>query len=224
MRAFFVTGAGTGVGKTHVAAQICRRARAMKLSALALKPVLSGYDPDDAADCDSVLLLKALGLQPTPDAVAAISPWRFKAPLSPDMAAAREGRAVPFPALLDFCRTRLRGAEDLLLIEGIGGAMVPLTETETVLDWMAALKLPAILVTGSYLGCLSHTLTAARAIEGRDVPIAVVAVSESEESPVPLAETVATLGRFLPAVPIVGFARDDNSDGAAVVATVLGLG
>src|SRR3546814_8137834 len=79
-----------------------------------------------------------------------MSPWRFRAPLSPDMAAAREGRTVPFDDLVDHCRDRLAAAAGPLLIEGVGGAMVPLDECHTVLDWMAALALPALLVSGTY--------------------------------------------------------------------------
>jgi len=85
--------------------------------------------------------------------------------------------------------------------------MVPLTGTETVLDWISALNVPALLVTGSYLGSLSHTLTAAGALRLRNIAIASVVVSESEENPVPLEETVETLGRFLGGVRVLALPR-----------------
>lgn len=223
MKAFFVTGAGTDVGKTFIAAALCRWARKAGLSVAALKPVVSGFDPENVAESDPVFLLAALGRPTTTAEIAAIAPWRFRAPLSPDMAAAREGRAIDFPALIEFCESRLKSSEDILLIEGVGGAMVPLTATHTVLDWMAALGLPAVLVSGSYLGCLSHTLTAASALRTAGIDIAAVTVSESEESPVPISETVATMTRFLGAIPVVAMTRGGDAAGEAALARVLGL-
>jgi dethiobiotin synthetase len=167
-----------------------------------LKPVISGFCEDDMADSDSAVLLRAIGRQPTPAAVKAMSPWRFAAPLSPDMAAAREGKTIDFDALVRFCRNAIHGGEKITLIEGIGGVMVPLTERHTVLDWIAALDIPALVVVGSYLGTLSHGLTAAQALRARNISIAGVVISESEDSPVPLAETAASLARFLPGVAI----------------------
>ncbi len=167
-----------------------------------LKPVISGYSEDDMEDSDSAVLRRALGRQPTPAAVAAMSPWRFAAPLSPDMAAAREEKTIDFDVLVRFCRDAIDGDDEITLIEGIGGVMVPLTESHTVLDWIVALDIPALVVVGSYLGTLSHTLTAAEALRARNVSVAGVVISESEDNPVALAETAATLARFLPGLPI----------------------
>ncbi len=209
MSGFFVTSSGTGIGKTLVACLIARRLREAGRGVWAIKPVLTGYTSDDALTSDSGRLLAALGEQATGAAIAAISPWRFQAPLSPDMAAAREGCTLVLDEITDFCRAQADGGGDLL-VEGIGGVMVPLTPTETVLDLMAALCFPAILVVGSYLGTLSHTLTAAAALESRKVPIASVVVSETEESPVPLAETVGVLSRFLAPLPVLTLPRLDE--------------
>jgi len=184
-----------------------------------LKPVISGFTPEDFDESDSVRLLRALGQDATADAVAAISPWRFQAPLSPDMAAAREGRTVPFDDLVRFCRERVAGHDGDTLIEGVGGVMVPLDETRTVLDWVAALELPALLVVGSYLGTLSHTLTALQALRVRGCAVAGVVVSESEDQPVPLSETIATLRRFEPGIPIGSLPRvpAESADGRGLL-------
>ena len=80
--------------------------------------------------------------------------------------------------------------------------MVPLDAEHTVLDWIAALGAPTLLVVGSYLGTLSHSLTATAALRSRGVTIAGIVVSESEEQPVPAAETAATLARFTAPVPV----------------------
>lgn len=183
----------------------------------ALKPVVSGFTPEAAEDSDCGLILRSLDRAVTPQAIDEISPWRFAAPLSPDMAAAREGRKIEFNVLVEFCQSASKDArrnDDILLIEGIGGVMVPLTEAKTTLDLMAVLSLPAILVVGSYLGSLSHALTAAEALTARDVAIAGIVISESADGAVPVANTAATLGRFVTAGTIIAVPRLPDDAGA----------
>jgi dethiobiotin synthetase len=205
MAAFFVTGTGTGIGKTYVTAGILRAAP----GACAIKPVLSGYDPADAAGSDAGILLAAMGKKVTPENIAAIAPWRFAAPLSPDMAAAREGRRIDLGAVVTFCRAAMAAAPGLLLVEGVGGAMVPLNGRKTVRDWVGTLQIPVILVAGTYLGTISHTLTTAKALTIAGIRIAAVVLSESMESPVAAEETAAVIERFL-AVPVKIIPRELN--------------
>ena len=201
MTAVFVTSSGTGIGKTLVTLRLIEELKAAGRSVQALKPVASGFDAAHPEGSDTALLLRAQGLDLGAKNLDAVSPWRFAAPLSPDMAASRERRSIPFDALVAHCRaaSERRG---VTLIEGIGGVMTPLDAEHTVLDWIEALGAPALLVVGSYLGTLSHSLTAASALRARGVTIAGVVVSESEEQPVPAAETAATLARFLAPVPV----------------------
>jgi dethiobiotin synthetase len=206
VNACFVTSSGTGIGKTVVMCSLIRALRANGVTVRAVKPVATGYSPDTVADSDTGRILAALGLAPDLENINAVSPWRFDAPLSPHMAASREGRALDVAEIVSFCRTNETG-EGVLLVEGIGGVMVPLTERETVADLMAALGYPALVVVGSYLGTLSHTLTAAAALAARHIEIAAVIVSESEQSPVTLAETTETLARFLAPVPVLSLPR-----------------
>ena len=206
MSAYFITGTGTDVGKTFVAAGLVRALRAQGKVVAAIKPVISGFDIARARASDSGVLLEAMGEAVTPDAIEQISPWRYAAPLSPDMAAAREGKEIDFDALVAFCR-EAAAWPGTLLIEGVGGVMVPLDARHTVLDWMAALKLPAILVAGSYLGTISHTLTAVDAMTRAGVTVAALVVNDSGDGAVPLSDTVATLGRFLPGTAIATIPR-----------------
>jgi dethiobiotin synthetase len=207
MSAFFVTGSGTDVGKTFVASGLIGHWRDCGRVVEALKPVASGFDPASAAASDPGVLLTALGRSITPQEVEHIAPWRFKAPLSPDMAAAREGRGLEFDALVDFSRRAIAGAHDILLIEGVGGIMVPLDGEHTVLDWMCALRLPVVLVVGSYLGSISHTLTGVDVLRRRQLDIAALVVNESAGSTVPLHETAASMARFATPVPVMAMAR-----------------
>jgi len=207
MSALFVAGAGTDVGKTHVTCGLIRSLRAAGAPVRALKPLVSGFDPDDWAQSDSGRLLAALG-QPLDGAnLEVISPWRYRAPLAPDMAAVREGRAVDPDAIFGFCRQAIAApAPGWLLIEGVGGAMSPIEAHLTNLDWMRGLGLPVLLVGGSYLGAISHTLTAIEALRRTDLTIAAVVISESPDS-APFDETVASLTR-LSSAPIIGVRRD----------------
>jgi dethiobiotin synthetase len=201
MTTLFITSSGTGIGKTFVTRRLIAELKAAGRDVRALKPVASGFDAAHPEDSDTGQLLRALELEPTTANLDAVSPWRFAAPLSPDMAAARERRTVPFAALVAHCRAADRNG-GVTLIEGIGGVMVPLDGEHTVLDWIAALEVPALLVVGSYLGTLSHSLTAVEALRARRVAMAGIVVSESEAEPVSTAETAATLARFSAPVPV----------------------
>ncbi len=191
MRAVFITGSGTGIGKTHVACALIRSLRAQGASVAALKPVVSGYDTAAPQGSDPWLLLEALGEPPTAEALARMAPFAYSAPLAPDRAARLEGRELRFEAVLAACRARMAQARGLLLIEGAGGVMSPLSGGTTNLDLIAALGVPTVLVTGSYLGAISHGLTALAVLEARGLR-ADVAVSESADS-VGLEETAAAL-------------------------------
>lgn len=207
MTPLFVASSGTGIGKTLVTAALAWQLRQAGRRVRAIKPVISGYTPESEAESDTALLLASLETARTAQSVVAVSPWRFAAPLSPDMAAAREGRRLDLDAIAGFCRTCAAGPEDVLLVEGVGGVMVPLTDRETVLDWMAALDWPTLIVVGSYLGTISHTLTAVAAVRARGIPVAGIVVSDSGEGPAPLAETCETIRRFVGDVRIASLPR-----------------
>ncbi len=207
MTAVFITATGTDIGKTFVAAGLIRHLRGAGRAVDAIKPVVSGFDADAWQNSDPAALLAALGRPIASEEVERISPWRFKAPLSPHMAAQREGRAIAFPEVVEFCRRSMAGRRGLLLIEGIGGIMVPLDEHRTVLDWMSVLRIPIILVAGSYVGTMSHTLTSLEVLVRRNLNVAAVVVSESEASAASLEDTVATVQRFANSIDVVGISR-----------------
>jgi dethiobiotin synthetase len=190
MNSYFVTATGTDIGKTFCTAGLLRANPALR----AIKPLLSGYEPGEVSD--SSILLAAMGREVTEQNIAAITPWRYKAPLSPDMAAAREGQSISYAALLGFCQAEL--AKGPTLIEGAGGAAVPLTETKMTADWIADLNLPVLLVSGTYLGSISHCITTAEFLLRRGISIHAILLNESATAPVPTAETQAALARYLP--------------------------
>ncbi|BCW89854.1 ATP-dependent dethiobiotin synthetase BioD [Alphaproteobacteria bacterium SO-S41] len=210
-----IAGAGTDIGKTYVAAALLRALARRGLAIDALKPVASGVDEADYTGSDPAMLLEALGQPVTAETVAHIAPLRFAAPLSPPLAAKREGRVLAFSDVRDLCQTRTTEVGDaILLVETAGGVMSPLDDDHTMLDLMAALSGPVVLVSGSYLGAISHTLTALACLRARGLQVAAVAVSESSGE-APFDETVAALARLAGDVPLVAFRRDASPESSA---------
>jgi len=207
MTAMFVTATGTDVGKTFVARSMIRQLRARGRTVDALKPIITGFDPHTAHLSDTGRLLAALGRTLTPQQIAQVSPFRLRSPVSPDLAARLEGTSIDFKALNAFCRSAISRHEDALIIEGIGGIMVPLDERHTVLDWMIEIDLPAILVAGSYVGTLSHTLTALDVLDRNELKVAAVVVSETPSSAATLADTADTIRRFAADVEVFALPR-----------------
>lgn len=192
---YFITATGTGIGKTFVTSALAWQLRAQGKNVKAIKPIISGFDPSQMIESDAGQLLQAQGLHVTAPLLDIISPWRFAASLSPDMAAAAENKAIDLESLVRFCK---QPETDYFLVEGIGGVMTPLNANHTVLDWMSALSYPVILAAGSYLGTLTHTLTAAHTIISRGLRLHAVILNESTQDSVSLFDLQQTLQRFVP--------------------------
>ena len=206
MTAYFITSTGTGLGKTYLTCGLIEALRRRDITVDAVKPLISGFEIESAEDSDTGLILSALGLPIDEPRIHEISPWRFRAALSPDMAAQREGLSVDRRALVEFCRSAMEMDDGLCLIEGAGGVMAPIGADYTNIDLIGALDVRIVLVAGTYLGTISHTLTACEALAARGREPWAIVLSESEDSPVALGETAQSIGRFA-ASPIYLLAR-----------------
>jgi len=224
LTALFVAGAHTDIGKTHVACALLRGARARGLTVDALKPVVSGFDFADWAESDPGRLIAAMGLSQSGAALDATSPWIFTAPLAPPMAAALEGKTLKTAEVARFCTER-RTPADLFLVEGVGGVMSPLACDGLCLDLMRSLALPTLLVGGSYLGAISHTLTALETLRAHAQPVAAVVVSEASDPTAPdFGETVALVAQYAGGIPVAAAPRGADDGWADTLLTDLGLG
>ena len=196
MTSYFVAGTGTGIGKTFTTCALLHAAHEQGRATHGFKPLISGWSESTESDTAQI---KWAAASPLP--VEEISPWRFTAPLSPHRAAALEGKQIDMDAVVEWTNDQLFLAlgnhEPLVLFEAVGGVMVPLTESKTTLDWMAAVGIPIILVTGSYLGSISHTLSAMEVLRARGLAIAALVMNESAGSSVTLAEAEAGLAPFI---------------------------
>lgn len=207
MSTIFVTSTGTDIGKTFVTAGIIRLLRDQGVSVDARKPIVSGYDSSVVETSDPAVLLKALGRPVSAGEIERIAPWRFRAPLAPDLAAARESRTIDFDEVVAFSRRAVVAPRGMMFVEGVGGIMAPLDSSHTVLDWMTELRAPALLVVGSYLGSISHTLTALHVLAEQQLSITAIVVSESDRSPVSMEDTVDGISRFAGQPTVIGLPR-----------------
>ena len=219
MKAVFIAGSHTDVGKTWAACAILKAARAQGRSVAAFKPVVSGYLPSTAVTSDPGRLLAALGRDLTAQALEAMSPLRFEAALSPPMAARLEGVTLTLADLLAVSRPVLAAqTADLLLVEGAGGVMSPMAEDATGLDLQLALGLPTVLVGGAYLGGVSHTLTALEVLRSRGLAVLGIVVSQSPDPDAPaFPQTVAAIAAFAGDVPALAAPRDDETWASALL-------
>jgi len=192
VRGLFVTGTDTGVGKTIVAAALLAAMRAAGEMALAHKPVLTGVEQTpEVWPPDHLLLALAAEMEPA-DVVSEI----FAPPLSPHLAAQLEGRTLDPAALVADAQAKGGGAT--VVVEGIGGLLVPLTDTELVRDFAAALALPVIVAARPGLGTINHTLLTLEAARAGGLSVAAVVITPWPREPGDLQrsnrETIESLG------------------------------
>jgi len=189
-RTLFVTGSDTGVGKTFVTCAFAHALRARGWRVAVCKPVETGVEtsPHDA------LALRAAAGDTAP--LEDICPYRLRAPLAPSVAAAAEGVVIEPERLAALLVRRARGA-DVLLVEGAGGLLVPLSGTTTFLDLAVRLQLPLVIVGANRLGTINHCALTARvaAAAGLIVPGFVLSQPSpiTDPSSATNAETISTL-------------------------------
>jgi dethiobiotin synthetase len=219
LRGVFVTGTGTEVGKTVVAAAIARGLAASGRRVAVFKPCLSGLD--ESGEPDHLLLRRAAGSEQGEDEIA---PYRFRPPLSPHLAAELAGVAID-PRLLLAAARRAAEEGDALVCEGVGGLLVPLTPGYLVRDFARELELPLVIAAGPGLGTINHTLLtveAARAV-GLEVAGVVLTPWPGAEGRLERSnlETIAALGR-VPVEPLewIDLARPEGWPVPAVAGAV----
>jgi dethiobiotin synthetase len=154
-------GTDTGVGKTLVAAGLAWALRRRGLDVGVMKPVESGVAGQAHADAE--LLRQVAGAS---DPLTDISPYRFGPPLAPLVAARRQRTRISLATIVHRFH-QLARRHDIVIVEGVGGLMVPLTNTKTTLDLAQALGLPLLLVIGNRLGAINHALLTVEAAQAR---------------------------------------------------------
>jgi dethiobiotin synthetase len=201
-RGIFVTGTDTGVGKTAVAAALLRALVAAGFRAAGMKPVAAGLPAGETVHAD-VRALVAAGNVAAP--LADVNPYSFARPIAPELAARAEGRAIDLDRIAA-AYARLAAAADAIVVEGAGGALVPLARRTDMLDVPARLGVPVLLVVGIRLGCLSHALLSAWAIGARGLRLAGWAANRIDPAMEGADGNVAALTERLPAPRVADLA------------------
>jgi len=196
MRGLFVTGTDTEVGKTVVAGAIAAALRGRGERVAVYKPVVTGLDDpvEPGWPRDHELLAAAAGVS-----AESVAPYRFGPPVSPHLAAELAGMELDIDALILAAGDAAADAgAEILIAEGVGGLLVPLTRTHTVRDLAAALGLPLVIAARPGLGTISHTLLTIEAARTADLTVAGVVITPWPEEPSTMMrsnrETIARLG------------------------------
>jgi dethiobiotin synthetase len=227
MRGLFVTGTDTGVGKTVLSASLLAAMRGAGESVRAHKPVLTGVDTQDAPTLwppDHVLLGAAAAMSPTD-----VAPLRLGPATSPHLAARMTRARIEPRALLETARCEAGPDADvgagagapgasIVVVEGVGGLLVPLSEDYLVLDLACELGLPLVIAARPGLGTINHSLLSVRVARAAGLTIAAVVLTPWPRQPSPIElsnrDTIARLGAVdvevlaaLPGPDIAGLAR-----------------
>lgn len=163
----FITGTDTGCGKTVVSAALVKSFTNQGINCGYMKPISCGKK----SDSDAVLIKKLCGLK---DSISEINPITFSLPLSPYAAAKRAKRRLTKKGIrnkLVKSFTSLSKKHEMLIVEGVGGALVPITKDYLVADLIKDLKIPTIIVARAGLGTLNHTLLTIEALRKRKIKI-----------------------------------------------------
>jgi dethiobiotin synthetase len=177
VKAWFVTGTDTGVGKTAVTVALLAAAGRRGLRTAAMKPAESGClrDPDGALRPDDALrLVAAASLQVDLETVC---PYRLEAPLAPAVAARREGVEIDPARIVGAFSKIVAAGPELLLVEGAGGLLVPLNEDLLIADLAGRLDLPLLVIARDGLGTINHTALTVEAARSRGLDVTGVILS-----------------------------------------------
>ncbi len=173
----FVTGTSTEVGKTVVAAVLARTLAEEGKRVAVFKPAVTGLEEE--GETDHALLRRASGSSQSDEQIA---PYRYQPPASPHLAAALAGEEIDPERLRQAARAAAEGA-DILVCEGVGGLLVPLTPTYLVRDLAVDLGYPLVIVASPGLGTINHALLTLETARAADLDVAAVVLNPWPEHP-----------------------------------------
>ena len=168
MKRYFITGTDTDAGKTLVSSALLQKAQQQGLTTFGLKPVAAGCELTDSDNGkewqnEDAQLLRQYSTEQ--QAYSIHNPVALEAAIAPHIAAELENSSLSKDALLKTCQPGLNVEADFQLVEGAGGWLVPLNNTETLADFACELEAEVILVVGLRLGCINHALLSAQMVQ-----------------------------------------------------------
>jgi dethiobiotin synthetase len=203
MSGYFIAGTDTGVGKTLVAVNLIRTLARQQKRVVGMKPIAAGADatPEGLRNDDAVALWKAGNVDVE---YAAINPYCLPTPVSPHIAAREAGVTIDIDRIVRSYR-QLETRAEVVVVEGAGGWLAPISDDSTMADVAKALRLPVVLVVGLRLGCLNHALLTAQSVAASGLELVAWIGSHLDPSFARPQENIATLEQRLrlPAAAIV---------------------
>lgn len=170
-KAYFVIGTDTDAGKTYIATTLVKHFVQLGLQTVGMKPVASGCKINPYGELENE---DALALSQASNVIAPANqtnPYRFAPAIAPHLAAELLGVEVSFKLIYQAYQQLCELAE-VVVVEGAGGFLVPLNETQTLADLAVKLNIPLVLVVGIRLGCINHALLTVEAIQARGLKLA----------------------------------------------------
>ena len=171
----FITATDTGVGKTTVTTALGLALQHMNVKVGVMKPVETGVTPDRVENSDVGRLRALVAPLQTTDQICLYS---LTTPLAPLAASRKDGVRIDLARIVLHWK-KLAGLHDFTLVEGVGGVMVPLSSTDTVLDLICHLHLPCIIVARTTLGAVNHVLLTIESLRSRGIKIIAIVLNES---------------------------------------------
>jgi dethiobiotin synthetase len=219
-KGIFVAGTDTGVGKTLIACALLRGFAARGLRVVAMKPVAAGAVRRRGVwHHDDVVQLCAAANVDAPQAM--VNPYCFAPPIAPHIAAQEAGVAIRM-ALIAKSYAQLARNADRVVVEGVGGLLVPLGRRLNAVDIPARLDLPVVLVVGLRLGCINHALLTVEALQARGLYLAGWVANRIDPAMARASENLQTLRARIKA-PLLGTVRHVQNPQAAQVARMLDI-
>lgn len=210
MAGLFITGTDTGVGKTLVTTALLASLRHMGIDAAGMKPVAAGCERiDNVWVNEDVARIDAASARRWP--ADWVNPYLFRDAIAPHIAAERKGVNIEIPRIVDACHA-LQAEAEVVLVEGVGGLLVPIDARRDMADIAQALDLPVILVVGMRLGCLNHALLTQEAILRRGLRLAGWVANRLDPEMAAYSENLDTLRYRLGVPPIAEIPYLGNFD------------
>ncbi|MEN9916470.1 MAG: ATP-dependent dethiobiotin synthetase BioD [Pseudomonadota bacterium] len=208
-KGFFILGTDTHVGKTTIAVNLLSFLKKHGYSTLGLKPIATGALQTEYGlrNPDAIYLQKTATI---PIPYEQVNPFCFLEPVAPHIAAAQQSTQLSVDKVMALCELSLNLNVDYCIVEGLGGAAVPLNEKETMLDLAQKIDLPIILIVGLRLGCLNHALLSYEVLRKRGIPVAACICNQLDPTLLFYKENALYLKQAMMDVPFFSFMHYQN--------------
>ncbi|MBS0272032.1 MAG: dethiobiotin synthase [Proteobacteria bacterium] len=200
----FITGTDTDIGKTYISCLMLKNWNSRGFKTIGLKPISSGCEGIDKhyINRDAHLLQHTASIRLTYEQV---NPYCFIPPVSPHIVAEKERVKLTVQEICSHIQKISQITHNRMIVEGVGGLMVPLNKEELQLDLMKALNFPVVFVIGLKLGCLNHALLSIAVLKAHQIPIKGWVINHIDPYMACAHENITTLKYYLKNIPYLGY-------------------